>query len=218
MFEQAVRSILGRSADDHGVHMSGKTDPQIALEILARLAVSEDEARHHLPGVLQALERNLELAVEAIRTDGRVHPGVPEVLRRLDADPRVLQTVVSGNLKANARVKVAAFGLDRWLDLEVGAYGSDDEDRTRLVPIALERVDRLRGRRYRPQEVWVVGDTPADLACARAGGANCLLVATGRIPFDELAAAGPDALLPDLSDVDRVVTILLSTEPYSTSR
>jgi phosphoglycolate phosphatase-like HAD superfamily hydrolase len=125
---------------------------------------------------------------------------------------------VSGNLKANARVKVAAFGLDRWLDLEVGAYGSDDEDRTRLVPIALDRVDRLRGRRYRPQEAWVVGDTPADLACARAGGARCLLVATGRIPFEELAAAGPDALLPDLSDVDRVVTILLSPEPYSTSR
>jgi phosphoglycolate phosphatase len=208
VFDAAVRSVVGRTAIDHGVHMSGKTDPQIALEILARLAVSDDEARDHLPGVLRALERNLESAIEAINRDGRVHPGVEDVLRRLDADGRVIQTVLSGNLRANARIKLAAFGLDRWLDLEVGAYGSDHEDRTRLVPVALERVERMRGHRFEASGVWVVGDTLADLACARAAGVRCLLVATGRIPLEELAAGRPDAVLPDLSDVRRVVSIL----------
>ena len=218
VFDSAVHSVVGRTAADHGVHMSGKTDPQIALEILARLAVSDDEARNHLPGVLQALERNLESAVDAINRDGHVHPGVEDLLRRLDADPGVLQTVLSGNLKANARIKLAAFGLDRWLDLEVGAYGSDHEDRTRLVPVALERVERMRGHRFDASGVWVVGDTPADLACARAAGVRCLLVATGRIPVEELAAGHPDAVLPDLSDVEGVLSILAGDGGASADR
>jgi phosphoglycolate phosphatase-like HAD superfamily hydrolase len=104
---------------------------------------------------------------------------------------------------------VAAFGLERWLDLDVGAYGSDHQDRTRLVPVAVERARRLRGLVLEPSDAWVVGDTPADLACARAGGARCLLVGTGRIAVEELEAAHPDALLRDLRDTDRARAIVL---------
>ena len=107
-------------------------------------------------------------------------------------------------------VKVAAFGLDPWLNLEMGAYGSDHADRNELVPIAIDKVRAARGHRYRPDQVWVVGDAPNDLACARAGGARCLLVATGRPTFDELEALGPDALRHDLSDVDDIVALLRS--------
>ena len=67
-----------------------------------------------------------------------------------------------------------------------------------------------RGRRFGQDEVWVVGDTPNDLACARAGGVRCLLVASGRPGYDELAALGPHALLPDLTDTDAVVRLLRS--------
>src|SRR5712691_1429277 len=75
-FYQAVSSVVGREArDEDGVHMSGKTDPQIALEILATIAVREPDARRHLPGVLQALEANLDAAMDTIRTNGRAMPG-----------------------------------------------------------------------------------------------------------------------------------------------
>jgi phosphoglycolate phosphatase-like HAD superfamily hydrolase len=209
VFDAAVATVLGRVVDGHDVQMSGKTDPQIALEILATMAVHGDEAAAHLPKVLRALEGELETAVDLIREQGRVHPGVVEVLASLDAEPGVRQSVLTGNLRANALLKVGAFGLDRWLDLEAGAYGSDDADRTRLVPVALARLAELRGFKIQRDRVWVVGDTPADLACARAGGVRCLLVATGRIPLDELVTAGPDAVLNDLSDLDRVRSILL---------
>ncbi len=208
VFDQAVAAVVGRDPGGHGVSMSGKTDPQIALEILASLALSEPDARRHLPAVLGALEGRLEHAVELIRNDGSVHPGVVEVLARLDADPEVLQSVLTGNLAANARLKLGAFGLDRWLDLEVAATGSDDHDRTNLVPVALQKVAARYGRRLDPSDVWVVGDTPLDLACARTGGARCLLVATGRPTLEELSGLGADAVVPDLADVERAVRIL----------
>jgi phosphoglycolate phosphatase-like HAD superfamily hydrolase len=105
-------------------------------------------------------------------------------------------------------VKLAAFELTPWVDLEIGAFGSDDADRTALVPVALERARRLRGLAVEPDDVWVVGDTARDLACARAGGVRCALVATGHAALDELRATDADAVLEDLSDVDGVVKLL----------
>lgn len=208
VFDRAVEHVLGRHPGDHGVLMSGKTDPQIALEILLAGEMAEDEGRRHVPTVLERLESELAEAAHLLREGGRVMPGVEVLLPRLHDDPAFRQTVLTGNIAGNAAVKVAAFGLDRWLDLEIGAYGSDHHDRTELVPIALERARRLRGVDLDPHDVWVVGDTPRDLACARAGGARCLLVATGRIPFDELDAAGADVVLDDLADVDGVLDVL----------
>jgi phosphoglycolate phosphatase-like HAD superfamily hydrolase len=118
--------------------------------------------------------------------------------------------LLTGNLAANAAVKVAAFGLDQWLDLEIGAYGSDHADRRQLVPIALERSQRLRGVELTPEDTWVVGDTERDFACADAAGAHCLLVATGGSRVSDLAHLEPDVLLEDLSDTDAVFKILTS--------
>jgi len=193
-FDMAVASAVGREPGDHGVSFGGKTDPEIALEILACLAVSADDARGRLPAVIQALEREMGAAEDVLRTEGSVLPGVRQVLERLHDAPGVLQTVLTGNVEANARLKVGAFGLDAYLDMDVGAYGSDGEDRTTFVPLAVRKVESLR-----------------DLACARAGGARCLLVATGRVDYEELAPLGADAVLPDLSDVEAVIGILETT-------
>ncbi|HEX2267342.1 MAG TPA: HAD family hydrolase [Actinomycetota bacterium] len=209
-FDLAVAAVLQREVPDHGISMSGKTDPQIALEVMAALAVDDEEARRHLPAVMEGLTRELDAAADTIRERGRVHPGVEELLRRLDERAAVVQSVLTGNLAANAALKVAAFGLERWLDMEIGAYGSDDQDRTRLVPIAIEKASRRYGHSFTPEEVWIIGDTPRDLAAAQAGGARCLLVGTGRYPYDELVKEDADLVLPDLTDVDQVEKLLLS--------
>jgi phosphoglycolate phosphatase-like HAD superfamily hydrolase len=154
--------------------------------------------------------QELTAAVELIRSRGWVLPGVPEVLAALDAEPDVAQSVLTGNTAVNAATKLAAFGLDHWLDVEIGAFGSDDRERRALVPVALRRAAERRGWALAPDDVWVVGDTPNDLACARAGGAHCALVATGHTPLEELAQLDPDAVLDDLSDTEAVVKLLVS--------
>ncbi len=129
------------------------------------------------------------------------------MLARLAVTPGVVQTVLTGNVEPNMRVKLGVFGLDRWLDLDVAATGSDSADRRELVPIALRRVAERRGIRFEPDEVWVVGDTARDLECARVVGAHCVLVATGRGAGD-LDGLGADAVWSDLSDADAVVGLL----------
>lgn len=208
-FVAAIEHVLGRAVDDHGVQMSGKTDPQIAMEILANLAISRDEARSHLPQVMQELERELEEAVDVMRATGRELPGARRILERFAGEPRVTQTVLSGNLEPNARLKLAAFGLDGFVDWEIGAFGSDEEDRTKLVPVALRRAEQARGVRFEPDAVWVVGDTPRDLECARAAGVRCLLVGTGRYGVERLAELGADATREDLAETDAVAALVL---------
>ena len=206
VFDRALQQVLGAPPASR-LLLSGKTDPQIVREYLQLMAV--DDPEHHLPLVVEAVEAEVAAAATVLAERGYAQTGVPELLARLAAEDCVHQSVLTGNTAANAAVKVTAFGLQQWLDLEVGAYGSDHADRRELVPIALERTRRLRGVDVGAHETWVVGDTANDLACARAGGARCLLVATGGTGFEELEALAPDRVLADLSDTEAVARILL---------
>jgi phosphoglycolate phosphatase len=204
----AAAVVLGKPVDGQPVMMHGKTDPQILTELFLAAEVAEHAIADLLPAAVAEAERRLALAEADLRRRGAVIDGVAEVLAWAAALPGVRQTLVTGNLAANAAVKLAAFDLTAYFDVEVGAYGTDHADRDELVPIALERVAELRGERYLPGEVWVIGDTPADLACARAAGVRCLLVATGQIPLPELLPLDADAVLADLTDTDEVMQIL----------
>jgi len=207
VFDRAIERALGVRPTDR-VRMSGKTDPQIVREYLQMLSIAHPEV--HVPGILQHLQAELLAAEELVRAHGRVLPGVEEVLLLLGSEAGVIQTVLTGNIAPNALLKLASLDLDRLLDLEVGAFGSDHADRNELVPIARERVARLRGRSFASSDVWVVGDSENDLACARAGGVRCLLVGTGRTGLDDLRTLGADAVLADLGDTDSVIEILRS--------
>lgn len=205
VMEEAAVAVAGL-AEAPTVVMSGKTDPQILREIFQAAELADDHIDGILPSAMAAAEAALADAEDELRSAGSVLPGVRALLERLDATPGVRQTLVTGNLTANAAVKVGAFGLTHLFDPEIGGYGTDHADRLELVPIALERARRFRGETYEPDEVWVIGDTPNDLACARAGGVRCLLVGTGgQEGLDDL---GADAVLADLGDVDRAFSIL----------
>jgi phosphoglycolate phosphatase-like HAD superfamily hydrolase len=207
VIEEAAVAV-GRLAEVPRIVMSGKTDPQILREIFLAAELADDHIDSLLPDAMAAAERALADAEHELRATGHVLPGVVPLLERLDGEPGIRQTLLTGNLTANAAVKVAAFGLTRFFDAEVGAYGTDHADRLELVPIALERVERFRGETFEPDDVWVVGDTANDLACARAGGVRCLLV--GDVYGDDEAAAAADAVVPDLTDVGRAFRILTS--------
>ena len=208
VFDVALEAVLGvRPA--RRVRMSGKTDPQIVRDYLDQMGVPEEPEM--VEQVLRGIESQLAAAAAAgeLAANGTACPGVAAVLEALDKEGRIVSGLLTGNVHPNALVKVAAFGLDRWLDLDVGAYGSDHADRNELVPIALSRLRAKHGVRLDAADAWIVGDTPRDLECARVAGARCLLVATGRYTLDDLAALDADAVLADLSDTKAVLDILM---------
>jgi len=207
---RAAAAVSGASVVDGSVMMHGKTDQEILTEIFRAAEIADDAIPALLPAAMVEAERLMALAREDLRCRGEVIGGVVEALASLDAISGVRQTLVTGNLIGNAAVKLATFDLAAYFDAEVGAYGTDHPDREALVPIALERVGRLRGEHYEPHEVWVIGDTPRDLACAQAGGVRCLLVATGQISMAELVSLDADAVFEDLTATDAVVQILTS--------
>ena len=188
-FQEAFRAVVGR--DPEPVDFAGRTDKEIALTMLA----GEPD---HLPRVLEELAGALELRKEAMREDGYAYPGVPEVLEALYRRDDVIQSLLTGNIQANAVIKVSAFGLERWLDFAVGAYGSDPHDRrSDLVAVARERAAAKYGE---PTGAVLVGDTPLDVRAAQDAGARAVAVATGFADSEELRASAPDAFLDDLSD------------------
>jgi phosphoglycolate phosphatase-like HAD superfamily hydrolase len=125
---------------------------------------------------------------------------------------RVHQSVVTGNIRVLAEVKLAALGLLNGLDLCIGAYGDDHEDRTELVQVARRRAAAVHGRdpaAFAGTSTVVIGDTPHDVAAALAAGARAVGVATGSHPAADLREAGAHAVLPDLTDTDAVLKALL---------
>jgi hypothetical protein len=123
------------------------------------------------------------------------------------------QSVLTGNIRSVAEVKLAALGLREWLDLCIGAYGDDHEDRTELVEVARRRAAAVHGRSagaFDGTATVVIGDTPLDIAAALAAGARAVGVATGSHSADDLTMAGADAVLADLTDTAAVLRALLA--------
>lgn len=195
LLRQAIAQVYGPSPALDQLAMSGKTDQQIICEAHPERPATELLAA--LPAFTQAYLALLDAERAALRRMGRVLDGVLPALLGL-ADAGALQSVITGNLEPVARYKLGLFGLAPYLDLRIGAYGSDHADRTRLLPIALGRL--AAQRIAAPQRVVVIGDTPADIACGRSAGARTVAVATGTWSAAQLAAAQADAVLPNLHD------------------
>lgn len=205
--EQAAASVADLAEIPHVV-MSGKTDQRILREILTAADVGDDRIDRLVAEAMAAAIELLASSSDRIAEEGTVHPGVGTLIDRLADVPGVRQSLVTGNLAPNARVKVQAMQLDTHIDFDVGAYGDDHHDRNELVPIALRRVREFRGETYEPHEVWVIGDTEHDLACARAAGVRCLLVGTKWDGDQDLSASDPDAFAADLSGTEEILELL----------
>ena len=199
-FEDAFEEVFGRPLDVD-VPFAGRTDHEIALAVLERNGVAGGGA--HVLRVHAALADALVAREPQIRAEGRAQPGARQALEALDARDGVVQSVLTGNIAANAAVKLGAFGLERLLELDLGGYGSDPHAaRSDLVAVARERAAARHGP---ADEVVLVGDTPLDVQAAREAGARAVAVASGFGDEEELRESRPDALLPDLRDTAAVV-------------
>jgi len=205
-YQGAFERIVGRPASVRPV-THGRTDLQIMQEMLVANGESADgfgpvsEFGDVLREVMSAKADNLARR-------GYVLPGVVDALSALADESNVLQSVLTGNIVENARLKVTAYGLEKWLDLDIGGYGTDDIVRSRLVDAARQKVVAKFGRAFDRESTILIGDTPLDVQAAHDGGAKVIAVASGVHGVDELAACGPEATLPDLVDTQAFLATL----------
>lgn len=206
-FFEAFEAVFGRPVeDDPPVAMGGRTDHSIALEIMAMGGVEDPEP--HLPAMFGALHDALQARAGAIAAEGAPQPGVAEAIRAIDAHGGAIQSLLTGNIEPNAHVKLAAFGLDELVEMDIGGYGSDHGVRAELVGIARGKARAKHGVDIPPERVTLIGDTPLDIEAAHVNGARAVAVATGPYTVAELEQAGPEAALEDLSDTTAVLAVL----------
>lgn len=198
--------------------MAGRTDHAIILDTLARAGITEPG--RHVDAFIRGLTAEAPQFGERVRASGRVLPGAAEALAALSrlsasaaaadgAGPgRVVQSVLTGNIRPLAEVKLGALGLAGHLDLDAGAFGDAHEERAELVRLARQAAAAGYREDFGGEATVVVGDTPLDVRAALAGQARAVAVATGEFTAAELAAAGPHALLPDLADTERVLAAI----------
>jgi phosphoglycolate phosphatase-like HAD superfamily hydrolase len=222
--DRAIREVHRVDPRDLRTQISpaGRTDGEIARLILLDLGVSAWRIDELADSVRETCWR---IYAEICPPDLSDHvvPGIPATLSWLDGRDGVTLGLVTGNFEPIARLKLKRAGIGRWFAPEMGAFGSDSEDRAALPGIARRRAGRLgsgragsgragsgragtaragSGRAGMPvprEQTIVIGDTPRDIACARADGVRCVAVTTGQYGPDELA--GADAVARDAAEL-----------------
>lgn len=161
--------------------------------------------------VASALEKSGTARAEAMQARGSALPGVAEAIQALAQEGRFVQSVLTGNIRPNAEMKVSALGLDHELKFDVGAYGDDADDRADLVVIAQRRAQHALGEVFDRANTVLIGDTPRDVDAALRGGARVVAVATGVHTAEELTAAGAPIVMNTLADTARLRAYLASS-------
>ena len=187
-----------------GIPMAGRTDSRILADAAEVHRLTGAARLAQFPRVYAA-----HLAREILEPGPRkgVMPGIHPLLDALSARDDIHLALLTGNYEATAKLKLEYFDL--WRYFRGGAFGDDAPDRNLLVPRALADVATC-GRSFAAPSAVVIGDTPLDVACARASGARSIAVATGSHSADELRAAGADVVFHDLSDTDAVVRTIVA--------
>lgn len=227
LYNVVFLQLFGRSLEAYAP-MAGRTDRAIILQTLELAGVPEP--RRYVDPFIAGLTAHAPSVREKVAIRGSAMPGAAAALAALGKasppgrngrgargasgarDARVHQSVLTGNIRPVAEVKLSAVGLRDPLDLCIGAYGDDHEVRTELVQVARRRAAAVHGSSpddFGGASTVLVGDTPLDIEAALAAGARAIGVATGPSQAAELLAAGAHAVLPDLTDTRKVLRALL---------
>jgi phosphoglycolate phosphatase len=189
----ALKDLFSIENGFHGISMAGKTDTQIIKEGIMKHGLS---ANGTVDAVIKAYLNYLRREINNDRK--HVKPGIYEVLEELKPLQDLGLGLLTGNIEKGARIKLEPFRLNEYFP--AGAFGSDDEDRNNLLPIAVKRFEELFQQKIEADNCIIVGDTPRDVECAHIYGAMCIAVATGPYSYDDLIEAGADYVVQNLSD------------------
>jgi phosphoglycolate phosphatase len=208
----AYAEAFAKVADRPLVHlpqMAGRSEPEVFFEALATNGADTSGAAEKL---LQPFSAELAKAMEARRdeltTQGQMLPGAVDALEAVRRLGTAVQSVLTGSSKPNAVLKLAAFGLDRFVDFEVGGYGTEAYPKGTLLRVSRRRAEEKYGVPFDGAATVYLGDSHRDVEAARIGGARSIAVASGRSTAAELRDAGAGAVLPDLTDTRALLKCL----------
>lgn len=199
---EAMRERFAVEEDLRGMVIAGATDAAIARELLARHKI--DPSPGNLSALLDSYLHSLHHLLP--KHQGYLLPGIVNLLDELHKRSHCVLGLLTGNLHRGAQIKLAHYGV--WDYFEFGAFADDHPDRNELGRFARARAEESHGIEFPPDQIYIIGDTPRDIACARAIGAHSVAIATGNYSLPELEAHQPDHLFTDLSNTNQVLSVL----------
>ena len=207
MLGDSMRAVYGTAGSIDTYEFGGRTDRRMVMDLLLHEGFTAEDVESRLPQLYAEMCHHSELLFR----DGNLAlcPGVAELIAKLEQCPHVLLGLLTGNIVGTAPIKLRAVGLDPEL-FHIGAFGSDTIERDDLLPIAWQRAVQMTGIHFSGRQTIIIGDTPADIQCAKSGSARSLAVATGRYGRERLLECKPDLLLDDLSNTELVLDFLLA--------
>lgn len=200
--EHVLEAEFEITAPTEGISTAGRTDRAIVSDLFDYHEINGDQHTwdRFLTAYLQHLPSQLQ------RLDGAVLPGIAALIRQLHDIDHVMLGLLTGNFREGARLKLEHFELNTYFDF--GGFGDRHHDRDDVARDAMAELDNRHGDSIHPDRIWVIGDTPADVRCGRAIGAQVVAVGTGLFSEDELRAAEPDYLFSDFSDPATLLELL----------
>ena len=205
VYAEAFRAVTGHTLDTMPP-LSGRTEPVIFREALKLHDITD--TGDLFTQFADAQARGYAEHASQLQEKGRALPGAAKALRDLAQHGDVLQSVLTGNTRPSAEIKLRVFGLDQYLDMDIGAYGTDADVRADLVPIARQRAENAYRTRFAPAATVLIGDTPNDVEAARHSGARIIAVATGSDSATDLTAAGATTVLHNLTQTNDLVNAI----------
>lgn len=205
IFADAFEQVTGTPMREQAT-VDGMTEPVIFRRTAELHGITSDRTMFE-----EFARRSAELhrqRAHDLRERGHALPGAASALAALADMNGIVQSVVTGNIRPVAEVKLEVFGLDTHIRFPYGGYGEDHDDRAELVRTAIARTRAATGAGVALADVLLIGDTPADVAAGRAAGVPVLAVATGRTPAEDLAETGATTTVPDLRDLSPLRELL----------
>ncbi|MCT6780568.1 haloacid dehalogenase-like hydrolase [Streptomyces sp. CS7] len=208
VYREVFREVVGREAERMPARGTGVTMPLAVRELLTTNSVTEAEVEELAQRIVDRLPEQLGRYRDEMRRSGKLMPGAAAALAAVHRTRGLVPTVLTGNLQESAQIKLDAFSLLQYLDVSVGGFASDSSHRPSLVEVAQRRSASAYGCDFSRENSVIIGDSLEDVRTGREGGAKVIGVASGTTSLSQLADAGADHVLPDLTDVDRLLNAI----------
>ncbi|MFI6808245.1 HAD family hydrolase [Streptomyces luteogriseus] len=214
VYRETFAEVVGRPAEQLPARGTGVTMPLAIRSLLLDNGVPELEVPELLPRMVELLPQRLAAHAEDLREQGVLMPGAVPALKAVHAQANLVPTVVTGNLRPNALLKLEAFHLDGFLDTEIGGYSSDDAHRPALVAVAQKRAQAKHGAAFTRSNTVIIGDSLEDVRTGLEGGAPVIGIASGKTTSSQLASAGAEVVLDSLEDVSQLLSVITAVTVY----
>jgi phosphoglycolate phosphatase-like HAD superfamily hydrolase len=205
--QQALTRVYGTAGPIDDYYFGGRTDREAVRDLMRAVGFKEEAIWRGFGQLEAALADELRSRLASGDHNVQPCPGASDLVARLEAHPQVIMGLLTGNMKTTAWIKLRAAGFDPALFL-LGAYGSESTDRVELAELAVARATALSGTTFQGEQIVIVGDTPADIACAQGVGGRSIAPLTGWHDAEELEAAGAWAILENLADTQYVLELI----------